>query len=169
MKAVLFLAGAMCAFAQNPLTDVVKTSFESGKNNLIGAAAAMPETDYGFRLTPVQRPFGEWIEHTAEVNYRFCSAIKGVKAPLSPAAHATSKAELQKRLQESFDFCDSVFKDVTDQKAMTAIDSGGKESYPVTSMVILVGGLNEHYGNLVGYLRTKGITPPSTARSQKKS
>jgi hypothetical protein len=25
---------------------------------------------------------------------------------------------------------------------------------------------NEHYGNLVGYLRSKGITPPSTAHKK---
>jgi len=26
---------------------------------------------------------------------------------------------------------------------------------------------NEHYGNLVTYMRLKGMVPPSTARSQK--
>ena len=34
----------------------------------------------------------------------------------------------------------------------------------VQGMVALIASDNEHYGNLVGYLRAQGITPPSTAR-----
>ena len=56
---------------------------------------------------------------------------------------------------------------MTDERALTITTIGMKQVYPVTYMVNMAAGLNEHHGNLVGYLRAKGITPPSTARSLK--
>ena len=38
------------------------------------------------------------------------------------------------------------------------------QAVTVKAMISLVASLQEHYGNLVGYLRTKGIVPPSSAR-----
>lgn len=154
-----------CVFAQsNPLTQAVTARYNSAKQNLMGAAEAMPEENYAYKLSPEQRPFGLWIEHTAMGNYSFCAAIKGGSAPDTSKIHGlTSKAELQKALKDSFDYCDAALAAMDDKKALT--EAGGK--YPVASMVSLIASLNEHYGNLVGYLRTKGITPPSTARAKK--
>lgn len=152
-----------CALAQNPLTQAITARYNGIKPNLLGAAEAMPEADYAYKLSPAQRPFGEWIEHTAAANFSFCSAIQGSAEPANSKVHGlTAKADLQKALKESFEYCDGVLKDMNDQKALTEV--GGK--YPVGSMVFLIASLNEHYGNMVGYLRTKGITPPS-ARPKK--
>jgi hypothetical protein len=154
---LMFLCAA--AFAQsNPLTQAVTARYNSAKQNLLGAAGLMPEADYSFKLTPEQRPFAAWIEHTAMGNYSFCSGVKGEKAP--EMTHGlTKKDELQKFLQASFTYCDEALASAGDQKALTEIN--GK--YPVTSMISLVCSLNEHYGNLVSYLRMKGLTPPSSA------
>ncbi|MEO8025821.1 MAG: DinB family protein, partial [Bryobacteraceae bacterium] len=171
MKLILaFAACAACALAQNPLTQAVTASYNGAKTNLIETAAAMPAEDYGFKLTPAQRPFGEWIEHTAMGNYSFCSAIAGTKPP-AEAEHAhgvSGKAAIEGVLKASFEYCDGVLKTMTDQKALTEVTIGDRKSYPAAAMVRLVGSLNEHYGNLVGYLRSKGVTPPSTARQKKK-
>ena len=123
----------------------------------------MPEENYPYKLSPEQRPYSAWVEHTAMGNYGFCSAIQGSPAPDMGKHGVTGKIELQKALKDSFEYCDAAFSVITDQKALA--ESGGK--YPVTAMVGLIASLNEHYGNMVGYLRTKGITPPSTARAKK--
>ncbi|MGI8741500.1 MAG: DinB family protein [Bryobacteraceae bacterium] len=161
----LLLIVSSCALAQtNPLTQAVTTRYNSAKQNLLGAAEAMPEENYAYKLSPEQRPFGLWIEHTALGNYMFCAGIKGSAAPDMSKVHGlTSKAELQKALKDSFDYCDGALAAMDDKKALT--EAGRK--YPVNGMVSLIASLNEHYGNLVGYLRTKGITPPSTARAKK--
>ena len=127
------------------------------KKNLIEAAEAMPEADYGYQLTKEQRPFSGWIEHTAMGNYSLCSGIKGDKPPAMMHGE-TGKAALVSSLKASFEYCDGVLKAMDDKTALTERD--GK--YPVSAMLGLVASLNEHYGNLVGYLRTKGITPPSS-------
>lgn len=165
MRTLCFLlAGSCCLLAEsNPLTQVVTARYNTMKQNITQAAEVMPEENYVYKLSPEQRPWSAWIEHTATGNYSFCSAIKGSAAPDMGKHGATGKAELQKALKDSFEYCDAAISGVTDQKALA--EAGGK--YPVTAMVGLIASLNEHYGNMVGYLRTKGITPPSTARAKK--
>ncbi len=141
----------------NPLTQAVTTRYNSAKKNLVDAADAMPEADYGYQLTKEQRPFSGWIDHTAMGNYSFCSAIKGETAPAMKHG-ASQKADLVSALKQSFEYCDAALKAIDDKTALTERD--GK--FPVNAMIGLVASLNEHYGNLVGYLRSKGITPPSS-------
>lgn len=153
------------AFARNPLTDAFQARYQSMRQNLVEAAEAMPEESYNFKLTPEQRPFGGWIGHVAMGSYHFCSMIKGEKAPDMASLHEkTAKADLVKAIKESFDYCDRAAQGMTDQKALTAVQVEGKQVYPVQGMMSLVASMNEHYGNLVGYLRTKGITPPSSRK-----
>jgi len=165
---LICLAAAM-AQSENPLTDAVMARYKPVRQNPIESAEAMPEDGYSFKLTPQQRPFGEWIGHTAMGNYFYCSQIKGEKAPDTQHLHAVSgKAELTKALADSFEYCDAALKDMDDRKAMAEHQVGDKKIYPVQGMVSLVSSDNEHYGNIVGYLRSKGITPPSSARAAKK-
>ena len=168
----LLLAGlfAFSTYAQSPLVDAINSQYKPMKLNFIEAAAAVPEADYSYRLTPPQRPLGEWIRHTAQGNYTRCAAMLGKQAPpeAKAAGEAKSKADVQKVVQASFEYCDAALKAITDRAALTEVTIGGKQSYPVAAMVSLIASLNEHYGNMVGYLRMKGITPPSTARAQKK-
>ncbi len=170
MKTTLLLGlTAATMFAQNPVTDAVTASYSRVKLNLIESAEAMPEEGYSFQLTPAQRPFGEWVEHTAMGNYTFCAGIQGIAPDMKKIQHGlTKKADLQQALVDSFAYCDAALKSTDDRKASTEVAIGERKLYPVTAMVGLVGSLNEHYGNMVGYLRSKGITPPSSARTAKK-
>ena len=162
MRSLVLAAALTCSLyaAPNPVTQAITTRYNSAKQNLIEAADAMPETDYDYQLTKEQRPFSGWIEHTAMGNYSFCSAIKSEATPgVAHAVHGLSKkAELVNALRQSFEYCDAALHAMDDQTAVAEKD--GK--YPVNAMVALIASLNEHYCNLVGYLRTKGITPPSS-------
>ncbi len=168
----LFFSGlfAVTMFGQSPLVDAINSQYKPMKLNFIEAAAAIPAGDFEFRLTPPQRPLGEWISHTAQGNFTRCAAMVGKATPpeAKKAGAAKTKAEVQEAVKESFEYCDAVLKSLTDQAALTEVTIAGKKSYPVAAMVALIASLNEHYGNMVGYLRMKGITPPSTARAQKK-
>jgi hypothetical protein len=170
MRHVLIFAFALPLCAQNPVTDAVKASYGRAKQNLIEAAAAMPESGYAFKLTPAQRPFGEWIEHTAASAYSSCSSMRGSPPPEAvKALHGLSaKADLERALKEAFEYCDAALGEMTDRKATTEITIGNRKLYPVTPMIGIVASLNEHYGNMVGYLRSKGIVPPSSARNAQK-
>lgn len=166
---LLMCGAAALAQSANPLTDTVMTRYKGIRQNLIESAEAMPEEGYSFRLTAPQRPFSEWIGHAAMGNYNYCGVIKGETPPDTQRLHAlTGKAELSKALVESFEYCDGALKGMDDRKALAEVRAGDKKIYPVQGMVNLVSSGNEHYGNIVGYLRSKGITPPSSARAAKK-
>ena len=173
---VLFAAGFCLALAPagaqaqsgNPLTAAFMNSLNNVQRNLVESADLMPEEHYSFRPTPEVRPFGEWIAHTAVSNYNYCSMIKGEPNPHAGQAEKhTTKAEISKALKDSFEYCAAAVKDLDDQKALAEV-TVGKNTFPrVRPMISLLGSTNEHYGNIVVYLRLKGLVPPSTARAQK--
>lgn len=166
--APLFAFAFVTVYAQqNPLTDAVKARYDSVKQNLIETAESMPEENYTFKLTPQQRTFGAWIEHTIDATFGYCSSMRGLASLQREAPDVDKKASLVEVLRAAFTYCDGSLQGMTDEKALAAVTMGTKQVYPVTYMVNMIAGLNEHYGNLVGYLRAKGITPPSTARAQK--
>lgn len=161
---ILAFTCSALALAQsvNPLTDAIQTRYKRIRADLLDAAEVMPQEFYSFRLTPAQRTYAEWVAHAAGSNYSSCSAIQGEKTPDTTAlAEMKRKGELSKALLESFQYCDSALSGMTDQKALAT-------PKVVQGMVNLVSSDNEHYGNMVGYLRSKGVTPPSTARAMKK-
>jgi uncharacterized damage-inducible protein DinB len=170
LRLFLFAAlGTLAAHAQNPLTGAIMARYKSIRQSLVDAAEVMPTDAYSFRLTAAQRTFGEWVAHVAIGNYGYCAVIKGEKTPDTAQLHeATDKAVLSEALQKSFAYCDAALVGMTDQKALAAATVDGRQVYPVTGMVNLVASGNEHYGNMVGYMRSKNITPPSTARAKKK-
>ncbi len=163
----LLLSAAGWAQTANPLTTAVADRFKAIRLNFEESAELMPADKYGFRLTEAQRTFGEWIGHTAMSNYNYCSAMKGEKAPevAQQAHHLKTKAELSRALKESFAYCAEALQGMNDQKALAP--AGPNKAAPVRAMVNLVSSSNEHYGNIVGYLRANKLTPPSTARAEK--
>ena len=157
--------------AQNPLMQAYVPRFNAMKQNLVEAAEAMPAEHYTFKLTPAQRAFGEWIDHTVMLLHGSCSAAKGVPTPpMDHSAHSAtkSKGDLQKALKAATDYCDATFRDMTDAEALGTVTVNGKPGTPVNAMLGLLTNMASHYGNLVGYMRSKGVVPPSTARTQKK-
>ncbi len=169
MAIVLILVLSVAAFAEDgPLMNSLLPRLQTAKLNLVESAKLMPEADYAFKLTPAQRTFGQWMEHTIEMNYGTCASLHSAPGP-DPLKYkgVTAKSELVAGLEASMGYCEQGFRAMNDTTALQAKKVGKRDVYPVNLMVGLVVNWNEHYGNLVGYLRTKGITPPSTARAQK--
>jgi hypothetical protein len=136
------------------------------KQNLIEAADVMPAEQYSFKLSPTQRAYGEWVGHTVMLMHSSCAAMKGgTPAAMDHSKHTGTepKASLQDSLKAAAADCDSVLKGMTDAQAL----AGGKAA-PVGPMLAVLTNMASHYGNMVGYLRSKGITPPSSARTQKR-
>ena len=162
----LVCGAALQAQSGNPLTAAVMERFNRIRLDWEESADLMPEAKYGFRLTDPQRTFGEWVGHTASGNYSFCAVIKGEKTPDTSRLHGLkTKAELSKALKDSFAYCAAALEGMTDQKALAP--AGPTNTAPVRGMINLVSSDNEHYGNIVGYLRASNLVPPSTTRAQK--
>jgi hypothetical protein len=69
------------AASANPISDAIRTTWESAKRNLKESADQMSEADYAFRPTDQVRSFGEILAHVAGANYVFCSPARAEKSP----------------------------------------------------------------------------------------
>ena len=125
----------------------------------------MPEENYSFRPTPEVRTFGELVAHVADGEYLLCSSAKGEPSPVTLGElekSKTTKAEIVPALQAAFDYCDPVFAALTDAQLGDKVQFFGRESTKSRPLTLAVAHSWEHYGNMVTYLRMKGIVPPSS-------
>jgi threonine dehydrogenase-like Zn-dependent dehydrogenase len=157
------------AYSQTPVASAsaeLATAFDVIAADLHAAAAKMPSDNYAFRPVEGVRSFGQVIAHVSGAHFLYCSeaagrgldatVLKTLKAvrPFSDVSTAGTvrtpeKDELVSLLADSITFCKTVY----------ATGSG--------SIRPLIGNIahdNEHYGNLVTYLRLKGFVPPSSER-----
>ena len=154
------------------LASTAKAMHASIRRNLADAAESMPAEDYPFRPTPEVRTFAQLIGHVTNANLFFCSAAKGAPFPSKGNAETvTTKDAAVKALRDSLAYCDAAYQETTDASfgQPARIAGLGNKPTETTRGVILMFNTthnNEHYGNIVVYLRLKGVVPPSTARAQ---
>ena len=171
----LIVLAPLGAFAQpkpsagdiaNPISSSLKGNYERVKKFIVGAAEEMPPADYAFKPTPEVRSFGQLIGHIADASYMFCGAAKKeTKSPAKASAEktATTKAELKKALADAFAYCDAVYAASTDATLSAPIELFGNKMIKFQALDINVAHDNEHYGNIVTYLRIKKLVPPSSS------
>jgi uncharacterized damage-inducible protein DinB len=144
------------------------------RRDLAEAADTMPADEYAFKPTPQVRSFGELIGHVANANFYFCSQAKGEKSPATQNfERAADKAAIAKGLKDSLAYCDDIYASTTDgnfTQAVKVAGPGGSGTATTRGLVLMFNTThnNEHYGNVIVYMRLKGHVPPSTARVQQK-
>jgi hypothetical protein len=139
-----------------------KTVYTSVKNNLIAAADAMPESEYGFKPVPEEMSFGGWVAHVADAQTGICSTLNGATRR-GDAASKTSKADLVAALKASFDECDKAYNALTDANATELVAYGRGQNSRAGRLGYNSAHDQECYGSMAVYMRLKGIVPPSTA------
>lgn len=152
------------AAAAQSAPDGYRLPYEIVKGNILKAAEQVSEANYSFKPTPEVRTFGQLIGHIANANFMICSGASGQKSPAtSDAEKLTSKAELQKVLAASFAFCDAAWTAATAApRATTPVDLFGMKFTGASAMSFNSAHDWEHYGNIVTYMRLKGMVPPSS-------
>ncbi len=155
------------------LASVAKAMHATIRRNLAEAAASMPAEEYAFRPTPEVRTFAQLIGHVINANLFFCSQATGEKyAAAVDYEQVTDKAALVKALNDSLASCDRAYAATTEatfnQPVTVGPVAGMGSANTVRGAVLMwnVAHNNEHYGNIVVYMRLKGHVPPSTARGK---
>jgi uncharacterized damage-inducible protein DinB len=141
----------------------LKNLYTNVKGWIIRAAEAMPEENYAFKPTPEVRSFGELLGHIANAQYNFCSAPRKMASPNTTNIEktATTKEALVTALKESFTFCDPAYE-LADSGLTEMVKSGQREVAAGYGLTFNVAHNFEHYGNIVTYMRLKGMVPPSS-------
>lgn len=167
--ALLFLLTASLAFAQdnppsNPYSAFNKVAYSRMQDTVVRAAEKMPEENYNFKPVDSVRTFGQIVGHIADAQYMFCSIATGDKNPsLNIEKTKTSKADLVAALKDSVAYCTKAYDGMNDEKGAQLVNLFGQLKAP--RLGVLTVNLmhdDEHYGNLVTYMRIKNIVPPSS-------
>ena len=166
----LMTCGIQAQTGANPVSDAIRAMYDGAKKNIKDSATIAEATQAIFDFKPVDsvRTYGQIVAHTAGANYAICSAAKGEKSPNAEDAFdkLTVKAEIVKAYDGSVAYCDAIYKSLTDRTAGETIDMpfGMGKAARAQALIMNSGHLNEHYGNLVTYMRIKGIVPPTSRR-----
>ena len=142
-----------------------------------GAAKAMPADKYGFapsqsifaasQTTKFEtvRTFVGQVTHLAEANYFFFS-WSGIKPDRDVEAIGSlkTKEEAVAALEASFVYAHKAVATITNENAFVAIKPIDGFSTRATIAAFAAAHGNDHYGQMVEYLRMNGIVPPASAR-----
>ncbi len=150
--------------AQDPMSKETKGLYTAVKGYILKSAEKMPEANYSFKPSPEVRNYGAILGHLADDQYFFCSAAKGEKKDTTIEKDVTSKAALVDELKKAFAYCDSAYDSLTDATGATMMKFGKGERSLSGILNFNVAHDFEHYGNVITYLRIKGLVPPSSEK-----
>ncbi len=167
-------AGCCTALAQDKPAappSTVSTALDQELSHLekgmLGLAEAMPEDKYNYK--PTQGKFDTVLDFAGQVKHvaggiaMYAGAILGEKSPAEPASLKT-KAELVQYLKDSFAYAHKALAGLNEKNMFEAVPPPfGKN--PTTRFSLAVGMVshpNDHYGQMVEYLRGSGIVPPGS-------
>ena len=149
----------------NPITASERGFYSYVSSAVVGAAQKMPEENYSFKPTPEVRTFGQLVGHVAEESYIFCSQAIGEANPVKDIEKTkTSKADLVAALKDGVAYCNKAFEGMTDAKGSQIVKLFNFDLARLTVFSINTAHTDEHYGNMVTYLRIKGIVPPTSEK-----
>lgn len=145
-----------------------KSVWMASHNYVLRSAEQVPEDLYSYRPAAGIRTLGELFAHVADGERLFCSLGTGVAPSMDPAMSVekskTTKADITKALKDAATFCDAAYAQSDAATLAGPVDFFGNK---VNRMFVLqMNGSHtmEHYGNIVTYMRMKGLTPPSSQR-----
>ena len=156
---------------KDPMATWLHNAFNTNRKNIVRSAEKVPEELYSLRPGPQVevRTFGQILGHLANFNYMWCSQAKGEKNPGqgSDFEKLSSKAALLRALSDAFTYCDGAYSALTDPSGLEIItvtqENGRQAQVPSMSLLVLnYGHNNDHYGNMVTYMRIKSIVPASS-------
>lgn len=132
--------------------------------NVTAAAKQVPDSSYSYRPTPTVRTFGQLIAHIAGSQDMFCAQALGEKANDSDLIEntTTGKAALVAALEASNEHCRKAYA-MTDAVAMQrTVKTFTGERSALWALLYNTAHDNEHYGNVVTYMRMLDMVPPSS-------
>ena len=149
----------------------VNTMYTTIAGFITRSAAMVPAEKLTWQATPDVRSFARLFAHITDDNNGACAAMAGVTpAPARVdagaagnwAADKMSKADLEKGLADSVALCQKAFASVNQTSMMESAGGRGTRT-KIGALIYNTSHINEHYGNLVTYLRLNGMVPPSSA------
>lgn len=156
-------AGAMTASNSTVAVTAMKTNWDGMIKNITIAAEEWPEADYGYKPVATVRSFGELVAHVAGTQDMICAAALGEPASAEDAVEktATTKDAIVAALKASTEHCAKAYA-MTDAQGVDSVSLFGGTYTKLGALALNAVHDGEHYGNVVTYMRMKGMVPPSS-------
>ena len=158
MIAALCAVFAVCTFAADSHADVFGRHWKTAGDYTVAIAEQMPAESYGFKPVPEQMSFAEQLVHIAEANNYFVSTVTGDKSTLAKPA-TLDKDAVVKYVKASFEWTSAELAKVTPEMAMKAFPMEGQQMSGHEVLMLAWDHTTHHRGQLIVYLRLKGIKP----------
>lgn len=141
------------------------------EKEFVSAAEAMPEDKFNFAPTQGDfkgvRPFGEQVKHVAIANAYFFhdpnKPMSDMKDKQDSINKLTSRADILQALKDSFAQAHTYVDAITPENAFVTTANGTRAGMASFGLAHL----NDHYGQMVVYLRMNGIIPPASRPTNK--
>ncbi len=152
-----------------PPAQVLDKLLSGQEKEIVDLAEAMPADKFDFvpsskiGLYEGVSSFSAQVKHLANANFGFVKAFGG-PAPLSRAdfAKITTRDQILSALKQSYAYDHAAIATITPENAFVALDADGTTR--AGSVAAMLAHNNDHYGQLVEYLRMNGIIPPASRR-----
>lgn len=164
---------AVKAASADALTAALQKNLAGVEREFVATADAMPADQYSFAPSPAMgdfqgvRSFAQQVAHVAAVNNQIFAALLGEKLPDAGAqengpSSLKTKAQIMKYLRDSFALGHRAMAAIDRQNALERLN---QPFGPMTRLQLAAAAtnhINDHYGQMVVYLRMNHIIPPSS-------
>lgn len=161
-------ASAMAVACERQLKSIEK--------NIVDAAEAMPENKFNFTPESLHiqgsaykgvRTFAGQVKHLATDNFAIWSPVTGDPMPagiknVDGPEDIKTKAEIIKFLKDSFALGHKAIATLTSENATEMLPFRGNKLPRIDLAFYALTHSNDHYGQMVVYLRMAGIIPPAS-------
>lgn len=146
------------------------------EDQFLAAAEAMPEDKFNFSPENLNVPgselkgvrtFAMQVKHVAADNFAIWAPLtgkpepQGIHAPNGPA-ELKSRADILKFLKDSIVYSHQAVAGLTSENALDLVEFRGSKVTRISLAVLALTHMNDHYGQIVEYLRLSGIVPPAS-------
>lgn len=162
--------------AQSQFSAAMEQEIAKVENQFLAAAEAMPEDKFNFSSENLNVPgsqvkgvrtFAMQVRHVAADNFAIWAPLTGkpeppgINAPAGPS-EMKSRAEILKFLKDSMAYSHQAVAGLTSQNALELVAFRGNKVTRLSLAVLALTHMNDHYGQIVEYLRLSGIVPPAS-------
>ncbi len=165
LPCALALAMTPLATADNhAFVEEAQTRLKQLEEKFTGLAEAMPADKFTYRPGEGVRSVSEVFLHIAGANY-FVARAFGTAPPEGLDVRGlqnstTDKAQVQERLQASFEHLAGAVGTISGGDAEKAMKMFGRDTTTRGALSVATNHLSEHLGQSIAYARVNGVAPP---------
>lgn len=144
--------------------DMFLSHWRVEKGYTLAVVDAMPEDGYDLKPTPAQRTFGEQLIHLGRANVAYMTSFAVKEPPAQPKT--TDKASVRAYIAATFDYVDAVLSQISEKDLLRSDLKFSARAKPHNGSDLFMRAYTHtahHRGQVIVYLRLKGIVPPTWA------